>query len=82
MIKQTCLLDHLFVSLKLNKYSRNRDYIHSCIILNFNKANIYNDFLKAAQIPSLISSSLSVVTGKVRLDPSWFGSSCDLPQTG
>ena len=37
---------------------------------------------EAAQICSLISSSLSVATGKVRLDPSWFGSGCDLPQTG
>ena len=32
---------------------------------------------EAAQIPSLISSSLSVMTGKVRLDPSWFGSGCN-----
>ena len=54
------------------------------INMKFRRMNCASSYLscEAAQIPSLISSSLSVMTGKVRLDPSWFGSGYDLPQTG
>ena len=42
------------------------------INMKFRRLNCSSPYLscEAAQIPSLISSSLSVMTGKVRLDPS------------